>query len=155
MSRKKPALAFIALVLALPLMGQDEGCDTSTEEPAKDAREDQPKKAGPDPDGTYDGTCDYLLGDFTEGPGGYKLIAGGTVENTGNIGIVAVVRAEWTMLGSSPITKTRRVRLRPGASREVQMNVPATQSQIDQHQSAQAKCKSDVEIVDTFGRVAD
>lgn len=145
----------IAALCALALMGQEESCDTETEQPAKDESQ-RPEKATPNPSGTFDGTCNYLLGNFTEGTeAGYKLVAGGTIENTGNVGVVATARARWTMLGGEPVTQTRKVRLRRGQSKEIQMRVLATQAQIDAHQAADGKCKTDVTIVDTFGKPVD
>ena len=148
----------VALALAaLALMGAED-CSTETTEPAKDESKAKPepeKAALPDPQGSFDGKCDYLLGDFTEGPGGYKLVAGGTVENTGNVGILAVVKASWTMLGGEPVTAQRKVKLPRGGTKDVQITSPATQGQIDQHQSAEGKCKADVTIVDTYGKAQD
>lgn len=151
----KKALA--AALLALILMGQDD-CSTEPEQPAKDESQkpEKPAAAVPDPKGTFEGNCNYLLGDFTEGTeAGYKLVAGGTVENTGNVGIVATVKARWTMLGAEPVTESRKVRLKRGQSKEVQLRVLATQAQVDAHQAADGKCKTDVTIVDTFGKAAE
>lgn len=107
----------------------------------------------PEPDGTYSLNCDMLLGDFTENPEtGYRFVAGGKVKNTGNIGTVVEVEAEWEVLGSEPVVETRRVRLPIGQTRNVDITVPATDDQIDAHQSADSRCQIDGTMIDTFGR---
>jgi hypothetical protein len=101
----------------------------------------------PDPDGEYDVDCDYLLGSGDN----YRFVAGGDLENTGNIGIVVQVVVTWDRLGSPPARVEKRYRVRTNATREVQVSVPATLDDIDAHQSADADCDVRVRIVDTFG----
>lgn len=141
------------LALAGATMGQD-SCGTETEDAATDTEETTRSSSGedksttPDPEASVESNCDYLL-DFDSGS---KFIAGGTITNTGNIGVVVRFSASWTLLGSTPVRAEKRVRIRPGQEREVQLARPASTSQIDAHQSADGKCKADGTIVDTFGK---
>jgi hypothetical protein len=136
-------------------MGQ-ESCETETEKPAKDVSGDKGnggnEEEAPNPDGTFTTRCDYQLGDFTESESGYRFVAGGTLKNTGNVGIVAKFKATWQILGTSPVVETRTIRLKPGRSRQVQVTRVATQNEIDGHQSADGECKTTVNIVDSFGK---
>ena len=94
-----------------------------------------------------------MLGDFTEfTPQGYRFIAGGTLRNTGNVGIVARVRAAWEQLGSAPLREEKMVRVARGKTKRVSFTVLASQDHIDLHQSAEGNCRVNVQIVDTFGK---
>lgn len=151
-------LALIAI--AASVMGQQDSCSTKTDEPADIATDESRRDANggpvPRPDGRFDITCDYLLGDFTEGTeAGYKFVAGGSVRNTGNIGIVVRVRVRWQQLGTNPILEERTIRLRPGRQKRLNITRLASQNEIDAHQSANADCAAAVKIVDTFGRVRE
>ncbi|HZG49488.1 MAG TPA: hypothetical protein VEY90_08210 [Thermoleophilaceae bacterium] len=122
---------------------------------SEDAEESE-GPAAPNPDGRYNFNCDYLLGDFTEGTEqGFKFVAGGTVENTGNIGIVIRVRARWQQLGSDRILEERRVRLKVGRRKRVNISRLASSGEIDAHQFAEGDCSVGAKIVKTFGRVRD
>jgi len=158
-------LASIAIALAIPLMGQ-ESCSTETgSESADESAIDSSNDGGsndpdspalPDPDGSYELTCDYLLGDFTEGSdAGYKFVAGRTIENTGNVGIVARLRVRWQQLGTEPVLEERTLRVKVGRTKRVDITRLATSGEIDAHQSANGDCSSAVKIVDTFGRVRE
>jgi hypothetical protein len=129
---------------------------TPEEEPEEEpAAEPEPERPEPDPDGKFDLTCDYVLGNFEEGPGGYRFIAGGTLENTGNIGIVVRWTTRWSLLGADALRVSELYRLKPGQTKEVKRSVPATQEQIDLHQSADGKCKDNVTVSTTFGEVRE
>lgn len=74
------------------------------------AAEDPGAEAEPsvdaEPDGKYDLDCNYVLGDFGESGDpskGFRFIAGGSVRNTGNIGIRVRVTVTWEQLGADPI----------------------------------------------------
>lgn len=159
-SRRRSWLVRLTLIaIALALMGQEDSCSTDTDQPAKDATQNgAPEKeeapVTPEPDGEFNMNCDYLLGDFSEGSdSGLKFVAGGTVKNTGNVGIVVRARVRWQQLGTDPILEERTVRLRPGRQKRVNITRLATSNEIDAHQSADGDCKPAVTIVDTFGAV--
>jgi hypothetical protein len=108
----------------------------------------------PDPNGKYDLDCNYELGDFGEfgDPSrGYRFVAGGTLENTGNIGIRVRVTYTWKLLGRSPLTVRKHYRVRRGQSRDVNLTVPVSQDDIDSHQNAHGDCSTKASIVSTFG----
>jgi hypothetical protein len=149
------ALGLLAALAAISTGA--ESCSTETAEPAKKSGSPTTNKADgnrkPNPDGTFAGTCDYLLGDFSEGTeSGYKLVAGGDAKNTGNIGIVARLDAKWDQLGSEPVTASKTVRLQPGQTKDINVSVLATQGQIDAHQSANGDCDTELTIVSSFGK---
>ncbi len=108
-------------------------------------------RAEPNSEVDADLTCDYLLGDSVDDDE-YRFVAGGTLENTGNVGTVVRVKVEWKLLGDDPVTFSRNLRVKRGFKRDVQIKVPATGDQIDAHQSADDDCKPRAKIVDTFGR---
>lgn len=158
---KATAIVGITLLFAWATMGAD-SCSTESGDSADvadsatdgGANEEIPSApAKPEPDGQYNLTCDYLLGDFTEGTdAGFKFVAGGTVKNTGNIGIVARARARWQQLGSAPLLEERTLRVAVGRTKRVAITRLGTQSEIDAHQSANGDCSTSVKIVDTFGK---
>lgn len=104
-----------------------------------------------DPDGESDLQCAYSLGELDIDNPNYTFIGGGAIRNTGNIGTEVRVRITWDQLGADPIRFTKTYRLKPAASRNVKATVPATQSQIDLHQSADGDCKATAKITGTFG----
>jgi hypothetical protein len=115
----------------------------------------QPVRETPNPDGKSNLKCDYDLGDFGDSGDpsqGYRFLAGGSVKNTGNVGIVVKVVAKWDLLGQDPVRYTERMRLRAGKRKRLKVSLPATSDQIDAHQSADGDCNTNVTIVDTFGR---
>lgn len=151
----------LALALAMATMGQ-ESCDTgesetadtdTTEatEPTGDGEEEEP--ATPDPEADVESSCDYLLS-FSDdySTSAHKFVAGATITNTGNIGVVVRLKATWTLLGGEPVTAEKTARIKRGGEREIQISKPATDNQIDAHQSANGKCKAKGTIIDTFGR---
>ena len=109
----------------------------------------------PSPDGTYTSSCDYVLGDFTEGSDtGFRFIADAQLENTGNVGTVTRVVAEWYLSGGDSVKETKTVKMKSGASKRVGMTVPATSDQIDRHQALgfdAETCKVTATMVKTFG----
>lgn len=124
-------------------------CDPDSAEPLTEAA-GAAGAAAESPDGEYDLTCDYSLGgDDTPD---YRFIGGGTIENTGNIGMRVRVTYKWRLLGQGYHTERRTYRLKPGQSRDVDVSVPATSEQISAHQSADSDCKTSVKMLDTFGQ---
>lgn len=122
--------------------------ETSTPEP-------EPEPV-PDPDGTYELSCDYDLGDFDESgidEAGYKFIAGGTLKNTGNVGIVADVTYKWRLLGQGWLKETKTYKVPYDRKRDVDILIPVGSEEIDAHQSADGDCRTSVKIVDSFGKV--
>lgn len=108
----------------------------------------------PEPDGSYELNCDYVLGDFGESGNperGFRFVGGGEVENTGNVGIRTRVRIRWQLLGGEPVVEDRTVKVPVGGRRDVQVSVAATQDQIDLHQSADGDCSARASIVGTYG----
>lgn len=111
------AIGFVGLIVFSVIIdaaggGEDE---TATSEPAQTAPEPEglvdveaePEPVAvreePEPDGDYDLKCDYELGDFNESGDpskGFRFLAGGTLINTGNIGIRVRVTYEWDRLGA-------------------------------------------------------
>lgn len=132
---------------------------TKTEDPSSDqtAEEVDPPAADPSPDGTYEDSCDYVLGDFTENTTkGFRFIADATLTNTGNIGTINVVKAVWFLGGGDKLVKTKKVKLPQGATRRVGFSVPVNSDQIDLIQSLSGDdCKVTVTMVDTFGTAQD
>jgi zinc-ribbon domain len=115
----------------------------------------QPVRETPNPDGKVKLKCDYELGDFGDSGDpsqGFRFIAGGTIKNTGNVGIVVKVVAKWQLLRQDPLRFTERVRLRAGKRKRISISIPVTQDQIDAHQSADGDCNTNATIVDSFGR---
>ena len=114
-----------------------------------------PAPVAPDPKGKYSGSCDYSLGNGTDG--NYKLIGEIDVTNTGNVGIVARVRITWPQEGYSPIRAIKTVRVPEGAKLPVRFHMPVDSNVIDLLQSWQTGhdlrdgCTYHVAITDTFG----
>jgi hypothetical protein len=110
----------------------------------------------PDARGKETINCDYTLGDFGDSgdpSAGYRFIAGGKLKNTGNVGIKVRVRVSWERLGTTPITSTTVYRVPYGHTKRVSITIPATQDDIDLHQSADSDCGTKVKIIGTFGAV--
>lgn len=109
----------------------------------------------PDPDGDSELQCAYELGDFGESGDpkkGYRFVAGGTLHNTGNIGIRVRVTYQWKLLGRAALTVHKHYRVRRGEDRDVNLTVPVTDADIDAHQNAAADCSAKSTIVSTFGQ---
>lgn len=97
--------------------------------------------------------CDFLLGDQTDRTEtGYRMVAGGEVMNTGNVGVIVEVTARWSQLGAEARRESDRVRVAVGESREVQITVLSDGNEYDAYSSADFDCDVDGEIVDTFGQ---
>lgn len=107
----------------------------------------------PDPDVEYESSCDYVLGDFSENSeSGFRFIADAVLHNIGNIGTVNEVKVSWYLSGGDKITETKKVKVKAGADRRVGMSVPASQDEIDRHQSVSTEsCEVTVTTVDVFG----
>lgn len=161
---KHKGIALALLGFALVTMGQ-EGCETATEDaPLEERQQDDGGSSDggggddavrADPKGDYNLNCDYVLGDFNESGDpakGFRFLGGGTVSNEGNIGIRVRVTFRWQQLGVSPVVERKTLRVPVGRVREVNVTVPATQDQIDLHQSADGKCSARATIVGRFGK---
>lgn len=112
----------------------------------------------PNPDGEYDMICDYELGDFGDSgnpEAGYRFVAGGSLENTGNVAIKAQVTFKWRLLGQGWYTERKTYKVPYNRSRDVDITIPVDSGMIDAHQSAEADCRTNVKIVDTYGEVHD
>lgn len=126
---------------------------TPTETPEPEPTEPPKVHALPDPKGTFNLNCDYVLGDFSESSSqGFRFIAGGRLRNTGNIGIVTRVTVTWEQLGQAPIKAVKTVSIKRGHSKRVSFSLPATSDQIDLHQSSDGNCDTKVKILDEFGK---
>lgn len=116
---------------------------------------EEPLPAIPEPDNEFSFTCDYVLGDFTENSkSGYRFLADAELDNTGNIGTVTKITATWYLGGGDKIVKSKTVKVPTGAAgQRVGFTVPATQDQIDRHQSLDGDntCKVEATLTDTFG----
>lgn len=124
---------------------------SSTAAPEETETEAPPTREVPNPDGRYEMDCDYSLPADIDSQD-YKFIAGGTLENTGNVGIVARVTYKWDLLGQSDYKQVKTYRIARGRERDVDVSFPITSDLIDAHQSADSDCDVKVRISDTFGR---
>lgn len=111
----------------------------------------------PSPNGTYQGSCAYTLGN---NPAGGTAVATGDVQvtNTGNIGTVVRVKITWPQQGYAPLAMTKRIRLAAGGSQDVQFHRPLTYDQISNLQNWQTGhnyqdgCTYKATIMSTFGQ---
>ena len=92
----------------------------SSSQPAQTAATSAPPAPTPvtaSPNGTYQGACNYTLGD---NPVGGTAVATGDVQdtNTGNIGTVVRVKITWPQQGYPSLAMTRKIRLTAGASQD-------------------------------------
>jgi hypothetical protein len=141
-------------LLAVAAMGAG-SCGKSGSETKTGSLGDTSTTAKPgeaNPDGTYSLTCGVRLGDFTEGPHGYRFVADGTLKNTGNIGIVVHVTGRWELKGAPPVTTTQNFKLDIDENQKVQMTVPSSQQEVDAHKKAGSHCKTNIKILRTFGK---
>lgn len=107
------------------------------------------------PEAEHNMDCGYVLGDFGDSGDpskGYRLVGGGRVTNTGNVGVIGQITITWEMLGQAPVKEQRQVRLAVGKSKRVSVTVPVGQDAIDLHQSADGDCKAKMKLTDTFGK---
>lgn len=134
--------------------------DVADDEPEPTFEEEEelepPPPPAPDPKADYSHTCDYLLGDFSESPTGYRFVADAKIENTGNIGVEAKVTAIWQQAGAPAIKSEKTVEIPAGGRKRVRFTEVATQDQIDLHQSLGygKLCRVKVTLLDTFGSVS-
>lgn len=153
------ALAFTGCTVEDPNAQKIGPKASATVDPSSDqtAEEVTAPAADPSPDGTFEDSCDYVLGDFTSNTThGFRFIADATLTNTGNIGTIDVVKAVWFQGGGAKVVKTKTVKLPKGATRRVGFSVPVSQDQIDLIQSLNGDdCKVTVTMVDTFGEAQD
>jgi hypothetical protein len=105
------------------------------------------------PSGTSLLRCDYSLAWNAADDPNYHFIGGGTLSNTGNVGIVVLVTYKWRLLGQGSVERHRTYRLLPGRSRDVDIRIRASQTQVEAHQAANSKCSAKAETIDTFGTV--
>jgi len=131
----------------------------SSSQPAQAAATSAPPAPTPvtaSPNGTYQGACNYTLGD---NPVGGTAVATGDVQvtNTGNIGTVVRVKITWPQQGYPSLAMTRKIRLTAGASQDVQYHMPLTYDQISNLQNWQTGhnyqdgCTYKATIMRTFG----
>lgn len=128
------------------------GCLANQVPPPSSGEPEPEPTVTPDPDGSFTSRCSYVLGDFSEGPSGYRFLADADLENTGNVGIVVRTTAIWEQLGAEPVKLTKQTRLRIGQTRTVRFTHQASSDQLDLHQSADGDCEVRSRIVDTFGQ---
>jgi len=152
MKTSRAMLAVGAALFAFVAMGAED-CSTETKTAAEQPfSPDESVEANPD--GEYELNCAYELGDFGDSGDpskGYRFVAGGTVTNTGNIGIRLRATYKWKLLGQSAKTIKKTYRVRRGQERDVNVTIPVTDGEIDSHQNADGDCSTKVTIVDTFG----
>lgn len=128
--------------------------------PVATAEEDtKPSTIAASPEADYKLACAYELGDFGESGDpkkGYRFTAGGTINNTGNIGIRVRVTYKWQRLGQAPLIVKMTYRVRRNEERDVATTVPTSQDQISAHQDSpgHGECKPKVSIISTFGKAA-
>ena len=90
----------------------------------------------PNPQGTYSGSCNYLLG---SSPATGTAVAVGEIDltNTGNIGEVTKARITWPQEGFAPLRETRTVHVAAGTTKRVSFSMPLSSNQISALQAWQ------------------
>lgn len=108
------------------------------------------------PKGKLNGSCSYLLGNFTPTAAGFRFVSSATVHNTGNIGIVVQFETTWRRAGTSAIRMDKTVRVPRGHTKFVTMVRVVTQNDIDEIQAVAqaAQCGWKGTIIGTFGKAA-
>lgn len=164
----------IYLAVGLLLIVAFAGCETTTES-GKDMSDNNAAKTGAtttedvaepeatprvreaaNPDGKFSSSCDIAFPeDFTSGD--YAFVAAAKMRNTGNVGIVVRVRARFDQVASENVTDEKTVRIPVGKRRTAKFRIPATQTQVDEHQNSPDyfngdACKVSVKIMDSFGK---
>jgi hypothetical protein len=116
-----------------------------------------PALPAPSPDGTYQGSCDYLL-DVGGQMGAYALVGEIDLSNTGNVGVIVHTRITWPQEGSPPVTMRKTVHLPFGATdKPVRFRMSATSEEIDALQSWQGShdfkdgCTYHASFASTYG----
>jgi len=160
-------LVVIAIILSLIPSGGSGGQHVSASSPSVQAAASSsaPAPTPPpqaNPDGTYQGSCDYLLGSDPVGgfgPSTAREIGEIDLKNTGNVGVVVKTRITWPQEGAAPITARKTVHLPFGASKIVRFKVPMTGDQVDLLQSWQERhdfndgCTYHAAFTQTYGQV--
>jgi len=131
--------------------------DAASSQAAATSAPPAPTSVTPSPNGTYQGSCNYTLGN---NPVGGTAVATGDVEvtNTGNIGTIDRVKITWPQQGYAPLAMTKRIRLSAGGNQDVQFHMPLTSDQISNLQNWQTGhnyqdgCTYKATIMSTFGQ---
>ena len=138
-----------ALARADELLGRSRAGEVRA--PDEDATpETEPTQAAPVADGRFGSTCDYVLGDFTESARGFRFVANADLKNTGEIGIVVRLAAQWKQGGKGPIKVVKTVKVPIGRTKNVGITRIATADEIDLHQATDQGCTVKASIIDTF-----
>ena len=156
-------LVVIIVIIALAAgsgQGDKTGTAPASSSPAKAAGTASPPPspaAVPSPDGTFQGSCDYTLGD-SPATGTAAAVGDIDAKNTGNIGIVVKLTITWPQEGYAPLTMSKTVRIPSGGEQDPQFHRPLSYDQITRLQSYQAGhgyadgCTYHGEITGTFGQ---
>jgi hypothetical protein len=90
---------------------------------------------------TASGSCSYDLG---SDPVGGTAVATGDVEvtNTGNVATIDHVKITWPQEGYAPLAMTRDVRVKAGATKDVEFHMPLTSDELDNLQNWHATITS-------------
>jgi hypothetical protein len=106
------------------------------------------------PAAKLNGSCNYLLGNFTETNAGFRFVSVATIHNTGNIGVVVRFDATWRQTSSPAIHASKKVRVPRGRTVFVSLSRVVGQDQIDQIQAIPqgSECGWKGTLVKTFGR---
>lgn len=116
----------------------------------------QPAVAVPSPHGTFQGSCDYTLGD-SPSTGTAEAIGDINAVNDGNVGIVVKLTITWPQEGYAPLSQSETVRIGYGGQQDVQFHRPLTGTELDRLQSYQlghtgeSGCTYNGSMTDTFG----
>jgi len=168
--RRNSVLGVLGAIIALGIIGSIVGGNSShaaktASAPRHSAAANAPAATPPapapepSPDGNYSGSCDYTLGSDPVG-GTARAIGEIDLTNTGNIGTVTHVRITWPQEGYAPLSMTRNVHVRAGASKSVRFHMPLSSDQVDRLQSWQEGhnfkdgCTYHAAITDTFGQAS-
>jgi hypothetical protein len=117
-----------------------------------------PPVATPDPKGRVSGSCDDLLGNIDENTGNMAIwfIADVTLHNTGNIGLKVNAKVVFGQVGSGPVIRVKRIRVKYRHAKTVHFKIPVTQQQESQYQAeanyGNGSCHISGTIMGTFGQ---
>ena len=140
------ALVAVALAGCEPTTGTETGVSDDTPSASDNSSDEQAK-----PEVKHQLTCSYDLGEVSNsGFENMRIIAGGTLENTGDVNAVVRVSYTWDMVGRKNHKIVKRYRVRAGRSREVDYSEGIDQGFISAHQAGSQDCTPRVKIVDTF-----
>lgn len=160
----KAFIAATAVLLAVGACASGSDDAGGTDEPdatsAAATTEETSEEAEPEPvqeiDGTFEHSCDYLLGEALDD---YWFVADAVLSNSGNIGTIDRVTVRWYLAGGEVVTEQREVRNLPGRDKRVGFKVDATSDQIDQimalSQDGLKTCDVKVRTMDTFGEIIE